>query len=175
MVIRLMSIAVLSGRIGYVVFEGGRLKDWKISRKAAKSEDDLRAVLDRWTRDIAPDAVVTEELTPTSRKRGRSVRSLATVRAFLAERNLLHVRILRERPFQNKYVEAEYLITKFPELAPWKPVREKFWNNEPHSVVIFEVVALAQQVLRDPTGLLAKGWGISHNRRRQAERGTDKM
>lgn len=159
MAIRLLSLAVMSGRIGYAVFDGEDLKAWEISRKAARSEDDLRDVLGRWLEDLAPDVVVTEELTLKSKKRGRTVLLLATIRSFLRERRLLHVRIIRKRPYRTKYVEAEHLIRCFPALAPWKPERKKFYDNEPHSVVIFEAVALALQVLRDPASHMAKALG----------------
>lgn len=159
MALRLLSLAVMSGRIGYAVFDGETLKDWAISRKAARSEDALRSVIGKWLDDIGPHAVVTEELTPQSRKRGRTLILLKALRRFLAERRILQVRIVRERPYRTKYIEAERLITRFPALAPWKPERKNFYDNEPNSVAIFEAVALALQVLRDPTRYLAGALG----------------
>jgi hypothetical protein len=149
----------MSGRVGYTVFDGADLIDWAISRKAARSEDHMREVLGRWLDDLAPDVVITEQWTPRSKKRGRTLVLLETIRMYLAQRRILHVQVVRERPFKTKYVEAEHLIAQFPELAPWRPAREKFYDNEPHSSVIFEAVALAQQVLRDATRYLAKALG----------------
>jgi hypothetical protein len=159
MTVRLLALSVMSGRIGYAVFDGETLKDWSISRKAARSEEHLRDVLHRWLDDLAPNAVVTEELTPRSKKRGRSVRLLSAIRDCLAERGVLHVRIVRDRPFKTKYVEAAHLVERFPALQPWQPVRTRFYDNEPHSVVIFEAVALALQVLRAPTRHFASAMG----------------
>lgn len=159
MTIRLLSLSVMSGRVGYAVFDGDVLVDWAISRKAARSEEAVKEVLGKWLDDLAPDAVVTEDLTPSSKKRGRTTLLLKAIDNLLVARRILHVRVIRERPHRTKYIEAEHLIGRFPVLEPWRPERLHFYDNEPNSVAIFEAVALATQVLRDPMRYLAGALG----------------
>lgn len=159
MAFRLLSVAVLSGRVGCVLMDGADLKDWAMSRKASRSEADLRTQLETWTRKLAPDAVVSERLEPGTKKHGRTPQLIAEIAAYMTETGALHVRLVRERRFKNKYLEAESLVRRYPELAPWQPERRQFYNNEPQSVVIFEAVVLAEQVLVDPTRHLAEALG----------------
>ncbi|QXT41033.1 hypothetical protein [Gymnodinialimonas ceratoperidinii] len=149
----------MSGRVGYAVFDGDVLVDWAISRKAARSEGAVKEVLGKWLEDLGPHAVVTEALTPQSKKRGRTPLLLDAIENFLAVQGILQVRVIRERPHRTKYVEAEHLIGRFPILEPWRPERPHFYDNEPNSVAIFEAVALATQVLRDPMRHLAGALG----------------
>lgn len=159
MAIRLLSLAICSRRIGYAVFVGDELADWAVSKKAARTEANARKVLEGWLDNLAPDAVVSEELTETTRKGGRTLGLMRVVAEVLKERGLLHVRIVRERLFKTKYIEAQHLAKRFPALAAWTPVRKKFYHEEPWAVTLFEAVALGLQVLRDPTVHLAKAMG----------------
>ncbi len=159
MAIRLLAVSIVSGRVGFVVFDGDQPTDWGLSKKAAQSPDDLADVLSKWLTKYRPLAVVSEQLTPGTRKRGKTIELIAALASHLASAELLHVRIVRERPYKNKYIEADRIVARFPDLAPWKPVREHFYDNEPANTVIFEAIALALQVRRDPTRYLAKAMG----------------
>jgi hypothetical protein len=53
----------------------------------------------------------------------------------------------REHRYPNKYAEADALVDRYPELAPWKPMKRRFYDNEPRNTVLFEALALADQIL----------------------------
>lgn len=60
-----------------------------------------------------------------------------------AHNHLLEVGVPRKQGFANKYAEAEVLVERYPELAPWKPEKRRFYDNEPRNTVLFEALSLA--------------------------------
>lgn len=94
--------------------------------------------------DLTPDVVMTEEL-ETARHKGKHTLDLIAAIVRTAEHNqVLDVAVPREHRYPNKYAEAESLCERYPELAPWKPAKRRFYDNEPRNTVIFEALALAQ-------------------------------
>lgn len=145
--LRLLAVAAASGRVGSVFLIGDTLMDWQISKKAAQSSVDAAAFAQSLINEFSPDLVVTEEL-DTARHKGKHTLGLVSAIARTAEHNqVLDVAVPRQHRFPNKYAEAEALICRYPELAPWKPERRHFYDNEPHNTVIFEALALAQVML----------------------------
>jgi hypothetical protein len=145
--LRLIAFAAARGRIGSVVLAGDTLIDWRISDKAAESPEHAAAHAQRLFADFAPDVVVTEEV-EMARHKSMHSRALITAIAEAAERNqLMAVSLPREHRFPNKYAEADALVERFPELAPWKPPKRRFYDNEPRNTVLFEALALADQLI----------------------------
>ena len=159
MALRLMSISVCCHRMGYVLFVDGQLLDWAVSKKAARDVEAAQQVLEGWLRDLAPDVVVTEALTEKSRKGQRTADCLARVADVLASRGTLQVPVVRERPFKDKYAEAEQLAKCYPVLEDWVPEKRKCYQDEPSSVTLFEAVALAVPVLHSSSVPLAQAMG----------------
>lgn len=95
--------------------------------------------------------VVTEEL-ETAKHKGKHTLALLAAIARTADHNgLLDVSVPRDHRFRNKYAEADALVQQFPELAPWKPTKRRFYDNEPRNTVLFEALALAQALIeREP-------------------------
>jgi hypothetical protein len=60
---------------------------------------------------------------------------------------LLDVAVARECCYANKYVEADALAERYPDIAAWKPKKRRFFDNEPRNTVLFEALALADEVL----------------------------
>jgi hypothetical protein len=144
---RVLAIAAATGRIGYVFFVGGELRDWKLSKKAAKNSELARAYADSWIETLHPHVVVTEDIQKHSSK-GHKTRDLITaISDTAAEKDLLDVKVPRSSAFANKYEEAEALGEQFPEIAAWVPKKPPIWETEPHNTVYFEALALALQVM----------------------------
>ena len=72
---------------------------------------------------------------------------------------MLDVSVIREQAYANKYEEAEAIAGRYPELQTWLPKKRRFFENEPRSTVIFEAMALALIILRDPARQLGAAMG----------------
>ena len=141
--LRVLAFAAATGRVGSVFLVGDRLLDWQISDKAADSDVEAAAHAQRLINDLSPDVVVTEEL-ETARHKGQRTLALVTAIAEAAERQgLMTISLPHEHRYPNKYAEADALAEQYPELYPWKPVKRRFYDNEPRNTVIFEALALA--------------------------------
>lgn len=145
--LRVLAFAVATGRVGSVFLVGDKLVVWHISNKAAdngvKAAAHAQALID----DLMPDVVVTEEL-KTARRKGRYTLALIAAIARTAEHNdLIDVSVPREHRYPNKYAEADALVEQYPDIEPWKPMKRRFYDNEPRNTVLFEALALANQII----------------------------
>ena len=141
--LKILAFAAASGRVGSVFLIGDELMDWHMSNKAAESDVAATDHAQRLINELMPDVVVTEEL-ETARHKGKHTLALIAAIALAAEdNNLLEVSVPREHRYPNKYAEADALVERYPELAPWKPVKRRFYDNEPRNTVLFEALALA--------------------------------
>ena len=57
----MLALAAATRRVGYVFLVGDRLKDWRVSEKAAKSPEDAAEAAQTWINELKPDVVVTEK------------------------------------------------------------------------------------------------------------------
>lgn len=148
--LKLIAFAAAKGRIGSIVIDGETLIDWRISETAAKNEALATAYVQRLFAEHTPDVVVTED-TLAARNKGMHSRLLTTAIAAAAEQHgLMSVSVPRQQRYKNKYAEADALSLRFPELAPWKPPKRCFYDNEPRNTVLFEALALAIELLPNP-------------------------
>jgi hypothetical protein len=144
---RLLAIAVATGRIGVVFFIGERLMDWRISNRAAKSRIAASGHAQTLINELKPHVLVIERVTDTSHK-GQNTKTLIEAIARIGAQNeLLDVSVARECRYPNKYVEADVLAERYPDIAAWKPKKRRFFDNEPRNTVLFEALALADKVL----------------------------
>lgn len=145
--LRVLALAAARRRIGSVVLDGGKLLDWRISDKAADSVENAVSHLRMLIEEFKPDVVITEEVA-TARHKGKRTLAIIGAMGEAAEHySLVATALPREHRFENKYAEAEALVERFPELSPWKPVRLHFYDNEPRNTVLFEALALADQII----------------------------
>lgn len=145
---RILALAAATGRIGMVFLVGQRVMDWQISGKAAKSPEQAARYLTGLILSHAPDVIVTEKLS-SARSKGEHAKALIAAMADVAaNQTLLDISIDRPSEFANKYGEADALAERYPELVAWKPIRRRFFDNEPRNTVLFEALALADVVLR---------------------------
>lgn len=145
--LKVLAIAVATGRVGYVLIEEGRLIDWKMSKKAYRSVAEARRCTKTWIELFKPDVLVTEKIAKTSRK-GEQSRSVTRSIARVAEKApLLDVSMLRIQEHANKYVEAQVLAARFPDLAGRLPKKPRLWQSEPFAMIYFEALALALPIV----------------------------
>jgi hypothetical protein len=144
---RLLALAAASGRIGVVFFVGPRLMDWRISNMAARSPEAAARYADRLIVFLKPDVVVTERLSHAAHKGNSSKALVLAMAEVAANHEVLDVAVLREFRHPNKYAEADALVQRYPDLAPWKPKHRRFFDNEPRNTVLFEALALADHLI----------------------------
>lgn len=156
----MLSIAAASGRVGYVYLIGGRLKDWRISEKAAKSPAMAAKQTQKLIDELKPDVVVTEKTGEAGKKGNKTKRVIGAI-ARTAQNNadVLDVSVKRWHDYPSKYEEAEELATRYPEIEAWVPKKRRFFDDEPRNTVLFEALSLAEAVLRGPTTDIAAAMG----------------
>ncbi|MCT8327929.1 hypothetical protein [Albidovulum sediminis] len=156
---RLLAVAATARHVAYVFFVGEKLADWAISDRASETPEAARQAVAQWIEDLDPRAVISERA-DTARRKAESTRALfASISEATTQRGRLHVAVTRVQAFPNKYAEAAFLAARYPDLLPWLPERRRFYENEPRNTILFEAVALADTVLRNPTAELARALG----------------
>ena len=145
--LKVLAVAVITGRIGYVLTDRTELLHWGSSTRSAASPARAAEQLQKWIATFKPDMVVSEDPYRTKHKGGKARRIMEAL-AEVAERSgLANAAITRRQAFKNKYEEARDLVAKFPLLVPWLPKQPRIWEAEPHSTLYFEALALAMQAL----------------------------
>lgn len=148
--LRVLAIAVATGRVGYAFVSGDRLKDWRMSKKASMSPQEARKLVKQWISFFKPDVVVTEKIGKHSRKGSHTKRITAAIAKVAEHADLLNVLAPRIQAFKNKYEEARMLAKRFPELQDQVPREPRIWQSEPFSTIYFEALALALVVIDSP-------------------------
>lgn len=159
MTLRLLALAVTHSRIGCVFLIGDQLVYWRISDRATRSRAKAVAWTQKLIDELRPDVMVTEKPEAASKKGAGTKVLIEAVAAVAPDNDLLGVSVVREQAYANKYEEAEAIAGRYPELEPWVPKKRRFFENEPRNTVIFEAMALALAVLRDPSGRLGAAMG----------------
>jgi hypothetical protein len=156
--LRILAIASSHHRVGYVFLIDKDLKDWHLSKKAARSKLEAVGEVQGWINTLKPDVVVSEKVAGS--RKSEHTREIMAAIAHLASQNyVLDITVERKQLYANKYDEAEALVHLYPELKPWLPRKRKFYDKEPRNIVLFEALALALVVLKRPTTTLAAGMG----------------
>lgn len=153
--LRVLAVAAATGRVACVFFVGDRLRDWRVSEKAAKSPENAAGMVQSWINELQPGVVVTEACSAQSTKGAKTQSLIAAVGRTAAQNYLLDVCVTPAREHKNKYDEAQALAERYPELAPWVPKPRRFFDKEPRNIVLFEAVSLALSVLQRPSTTLA--------------------
>jgi len=141
-----LSIAVGTGKIGYVFMVDGELMDWGLSLAAAKSQDKAVAKVAEWIKFYAPSVIVTERLTLHMRKSGQTLRNIEAIGAFAQDSAIHHVDVERVQLHANKYEEIQALTDRYPQIANWAPRKRRLWESEHPNTVLFEALSLAGEV-----------------------------
>ncbi len=150
--LRVLAIAVATGRVGYVFFVDDQLTDWKMSRQASKSTAQAVGVVQQWIIDLRPGVVVTEKIHAAMHKGERTKDIIDAIAEIASHNYLLDVSVPRRQDYANKYEEAAALALQYPDIKPWLPPKRRFFDNEPRSTVLFEALSLALGVIQRPGG-----------------------
>lgn len=158
--LRVLSVAVASGRAGYVFIANGQLFDWGITVKATSSPTEIAGFVQGLINELKPDVVVTEKCGEESRKGKRSRKLIGAITKTASHNYVLDVAAPRPRQHQSKYEEAAELAKRYPEVAGYLPERKRrIFDFEPRSMIIFEALALAEAVIQGPPDTLAAAMG----------------
>lgn len=153
--LKLMAVAVHRQRLAFVYFVGGQLKNWGTQTKASKSQSRAAGALQTAINDFKPNVVVTEK-TDEGFSKGPRVRKITdAVQRTAAENYVLDVSVSRDLGFATRFEQTEYLADLYPDIAPWRPPKRSYFENERHRTVLFDALALAHKVLQSPTATLA--------------------
>ena len=155
--LKIIAFAAASGRVGFVLLVGERLMDWQVSNRAGRTADAAAAYALARIEQYGPDVVVTEQIDRAKFKGNRAKRIVAAIAQTAADNFVLDVAVVRDQQYANKYAEADALVSRYPDLAPWKPKKRRFFDNEPRNTVLFEALALADCVLRRPKESCVQG------------------
>lgn len=142
-----MSVAVASRKIAFVLLIDGHLKEWQHSRAGGLSPTKGRSFLRMAIARYEPNLVVMENPYALSRKYGMALSIMTALVQELEDCGMPHYRVCRHQSFANKYEEAETLVERHPEIAPWLPDNPKLWEREPTDAIHFEALALYHQAL----------------------------
>lgn len=158
--LRVLSIAVATGRVGYVFLEGTQLLDWAVTTRVSKQSADLVGFVQELINTLKPDVVVTEKCDEESKKGTRAKRLISSIAELASHNYVLDVAVPRPRKFPSKYEEAEELVSRHPDLAGYLPKQKRrFFDFEPRNMTVFEALALAEAVIFGPPERLAAAMG----------------
>jgi len=152
--LKVLAIAVATGRIGYVFMIGGELRDWGLSRKASNSPNLAAKQAKSWIDHLKPNVVVTEKTDDSSNKGEKSKLLIEAITKVTAESFLLDVAVARIKLFKDKYSEAKALAQQFPDLKAWLPKKPRIWEAEPRNTIYFEALGLALLVQPEPPAFI---------------------
>ena len=153
--LRMLAVAVTSRRMGYVFLIGDRLMEWRTMQKPASSGISAAGALQELINTYQPDAVVTEKIGSRDRKGEKARAITAALQRAAAENYVLDVSVQRCQHYANKYEEIGVLVERYPAIKPWAPRKRKHYEDEPHMMVLFDALAIADRVLQNPTTTLA--------------------
>lgn len=158
--LKVLALAVASGRVGYVFLDGTQLRDWAITTRASGTTSDLVAFVQELINTLKPDVVVTERCDHGCRK-GKRTRQLIGAIAELASHNyVLDITLPKPRGHASKYEEAKELVARHPDLIGYLPKRKRrIYERENRNMLIFEALALAEEVNNGPPEALAAAMG----------------
>jgi len=158
--LRVLSVAVSSGRVGYVFLDGVQLRDWAVTTTVSGDATDLVAFVQELINTLKPDVVVTEKCDQDCRKGKRSKQLIASIAELSSHNYVLDVQVPRPRVFKSKYEEAQSAVNRHPDLIGYLPEKKRrFFEFEPRNMIVFEALALAEAVIHGPPEQLAAAKG----------------
>ena len=148
----MLAVAINKHRMGYVFLIGSQLKEWRTMTKPTNSQSEAAGAMQDLINTFKPDVVVTEKVGDRNDLVTSLKRSLVRT---TAQNYVLDVSVPRKHQYRSKYEEASALAGMHPEIKPWVPPKRQFFGHEPHRMILFDALALANHVLQRPTQQLA--------------------
>jgi len=143
-----LAISVATQRISCAYFINDTPYDWRISEAASQSVITAHAATVEWLNYYNPNRLILERLADS--RKGSYTRELNTAIGQAAhDQQINTVYVTHVQHYANKYLEAEALAERFPELKPCLPKPRQPWEAEPRDVRVFAAVALGVEALND--------------------------
>jgi hypothetical protein len=140
---RVISIAVVTGKMGCVLIVGRKVECWKMYRRCKLGPFHAGEQTWSWINAMNPDALITENVGWKSRKAKRTIRNIQTVEETGRNSGLIVKTILKHRRFKSKFEEASALCKIYPEMQELLPDKKrKFFDCEPHRMIYFEALSM---------------------------------
>lgn len=150
--LRFLAVAVNSKGLGFVIFVGSQLKDWRTMTKPIKSSKEITKAVEKLIEDYQPNVVITQGVANDN----SPINTLRKALSICASKmKVLDVSIKRRQLFANKYEETASLADTYPGLKPWVPPKRRFFENEPPRMILFTATSLEHSIIRQPTLQLA--------------------
>ena len=158
--LKVLSIAVATGRAGYVYLQGSTLLDWGVAVKAIRNTTEFAGYVQDLILKLKPDVLVTERCDDRSRKGEKSIRLIRAVAELASHNTVLDVSVPRPRTYPSRYEEAKALARRYPEVAGYAPDQKcPVYSAEARGMILFEALALAERVIFGPPEALAAAMG----------------
>ena len=146
---RVLAIAILRGRMGMILLHGQDLCDWRSSKVAYQSPDDAVRALRVWVKRCDPGIVISQNPDAPGRKGKRAIAIMQALARAMSDAEYMDILVPRTRRFDNIHEEAAVLTKRFPELAGKYRDKPPIWKTTPRSMIYFEALAMALQVLEE--------------------------
>lgn len=147
MQLRVLSVAVASGRAGAVFLVGDKLKYWCQSTVAATNPVQTVDWTEKLIKTLRPQMIITEDRGLKCRKGSTATAAIEAIERTAAHASIECTSVIRMQPYANKYAEATALAAQFPELATRQPKHRQIWDSEPRNTIVFEALSMAVDVL----------------------------
>ena len=150
---KILSIAIASGKIGYVFLIDNMLMDWGLSVRASKTPGLAKCKAQEWIDFYRPDIVVVEKTAKYSRKSIRTHSLIEAVANLCTDRKQQFIAIERQQTYPNKYDEMDALCLQFPQISGWMPDKRQPWDAETNDAIYFEALSMAVTLIEPPVNL----------------------
>jgi len=150
---KILSIAIASGKIGYVFLIDNMLMDWGLSVRASKTPGLAKCKAQEWIDFYSPDIVVVEKTAKYSRKSIRTHSLIESVIELCENIKQKHIVQEREKNYANKYDEMDALCLRFPQISGWMPPKRQALDAEANDAIYFEALSMAVTLNEPPANL----------------------
>ena len=131
-----------------VYIDKGAPLDCRMSRQGGADPDAAVAVLRQWLALYRPEMVICQNPDAPGRKGRLAIAILMALSRALEDAAVQEIFVTPNKHHANVYVEAQALIRCYPTFPKAPPKQPPIWCAEPRSIVYFEALALAHEVLR---------------------------
>ena len=153
---RILSFAVGNDQLALILLVHRMVVHCESWRRVKAHPTMARSVLRTAIASYEPTILACERPYGLCRKQGVNLKLLQTLVQAIMDEPIPHHLLNRQQPYRNRYEEAEALTERFPEMARWCPKQPHYPDTAPRSLVYFEALAYAVEVL-DGTGGGRKG------------------
>lgn len=147
-----LAIAANHNRLGMVFMIDKQPADWELSYTGASSPDNAFNQALKWIRHYGADVVITQTMEDRTRKGKWTMNLIDAIGRAAETSDAQNITVQHEQPFQSKYDQIDALIARYPQMQIVAPRKRRYWENEPHTVTLFEGLAMAERVILQRSG-----------------------